>query len=173
MPFVKNALDILVEAASTDLQSNQHQIIKESSIMSGYKSIPEASHPIINGPEVVPIVDVDGGYYTEMNFLYPYMKSAKISSIAEALNNVAAANNLSECSVGLLIESGDNVTECINKAIESADPKKEKSVLGKVSKAINISDKLKSKGIDVKKKKPAKCPKCGKTKCKCECGDCK
>lgn len=173
MPFVKDPLSLLVEASSIDMKRSSRSILNESTIRSNYDRIEEASSAVYYGPQIVPVVEIDGKYYTEMNFLYPYMKSAKISSIEEALNNVAIANNLEERSVGLLIESGDNVTKCINKAIESADPKKEKSVLDRVGKAINISDKLKSKGIDVKKKKSTKCPKCGKDECKCECGNCK
>ena len=128
--------------------------------------------PAVIGTDIgpVPVVNIQGEYFTEMNFLHPYMKSAKIKSIAEALNNVAEANGLPVGAVGLLIESGSNVSECINKAIESANPKKEKNVLDKIGKSIDISDKLKSKGINVKKKKKGKCPKCGKLKC--ECGDC-
>ena len=170
MPFVKDPLSLLIEASDIDIKRNTKSAVRESAVRSSYDHIEEAAAPVYYGPQIVPVVEINGEYFTEMNFLHPYMKSAKIKSIAEALNNVALANGLSEGGVGLLIESGDNVTECINKAIESANPKKEKSVLDKIDKAVGISDKLKGKGINVKKKKKGKCPKCGKLKC--ECGDC-
>ena len=77
-------------------------------------------------------------------------------------------NNLAKGAVGLLIESNECVGDCISKAIESADPNKENSVLNKIDKATGLSDKLKSKGIDVKTKKQAKCKECGKVKCECK-----
>lgn len=170
MPFVKDSLSLLIEASEVDLRRNTRRAISESVVRSGYDRIEEVAEPVYYGPEIVPVVNIQGEYFTEMNFLHPYMKSAKIKSIAEALNNVAEANGLPVGAVGLLIESGSNVSECIDKAIESANPKKEKNVLDKIGKSIDISDKLKSKGINVKKKKKGKCPKCGKLKC--ECGDC-
>ena len=169
MPFVKNALDILVEAASTDLQSNQHQIIKESNIMSGYRSIPEASHPIIYGPEVVPIVDVDGGYYTEMNFLYPFMETNGIKSIDEALKYVAESNNVPD--VGLLVMSESDVSECINKALEEGGQRKKETALDKFAKVVGLKNNLITKSGKKKimrKKSGKKCPACNHFPCVCK-----
>lgn len=170
MPFVKDAMTLLIESADVDLKTDTKYVVKESKVRSGYSSISEASESIIYGPEVVPVVSLDGGYYTEMNFLYPFMSTNGIKSIAEALNYVAEANGLSKDSVGLLIESEGDVNECINKAIESGSQKKKDNIISKIGKAIDLSDKLKGKGIKVKKKKTEKkCPKCGKSESACIC----
>lgn len=168
MPFVKDALSLLIEASEIDIKRSSKSILRESTVRSNYRNIGEASEEVIYGPEIVPVVHMKDGYYTEMSFLHPYMKSAGITSIVEALNNVASANNLDKGAVGLLIESNECVGDCISKAIESADPNKENSVLNKIDKATGLSDKLKSKGIDVKTKKQAKCKECGKVKCECK-----
>ena len=168
MPFVKDTLSLLIEASEIDIKRSSKSILRESTVRSNYRNIGEASEEVIYGPEIVPVVRMKDGYYTEMSFLHPYMKSAGITSIAEALNNVASANNLAKGAVGLLIESNECVGDCISKAIESADPNKENSVLNKIDKATGLSDKLKSKGIDVKTKKQAKCKECGKVKCECK-----
>lgn len=152
MPFVKNAMDLLIESAEADLKTDTKSVVRESTIRSGYSSISEASEPIIYGPEVVPVIQIDDGYYTEMNFLYPFMNTNGIKSIAEALNYVAEANNLSEGDIGLLIESEGDVNECINKALESGNAKKKDNVLTKIGKAVDLTGKLKGKGIKVKKK---------------------
>lgn len=170
MPFVKNAMDLLIESAEADLKTDTKSVVRESTIRSGYSSISEASEPIIYGPEVVPVIQIDDGYYTEMNFLYPFMNTNGIKSIAEALNYVAEANNLSEGDIGLLIESEGDVNECINKALESGNAKKKDNVLTKIGKAVDLTGKLKGKGIKVKKKKTEKkCPKCGKVESACTC----
>lgn len=170
MPFVKNAMDLLIESAEIDLKTNTKSVVKESTVRSGYSSISEASKTIIYGPEVVPVIQVDDGYYTEMNFLYPFMSSNGIKSIVEALNYVAEANNLSKGDVGLLIESEGDVNECINKALESGNSKKKDNILTKISKTIDLSNKLKGNGIKVKKKKSEyKCPKCNKAESACTC----
>lgn len=169
MPFVKNAMDILVEAASVDLQSNQHQVIKESNVISGYRSIPEASHPIVYGPEVVPIVNIDGGYYTEMNFLYPFMETNGIKSIDEALDYVAESNNVSD--VGLLVMSESDVTECINKCLEEGGQKKKETALDKFAKVVGLKDKFASKGVSrklMRKKSGKKCAACKHFPCVCK-----
>jgi enolase len=106
-------------------------------------------------------------YYTEMNFLHPFMKSNNIKTITEALDEVARANRLPVKSVGLLIEAENTVDANIAKAIESGNCKKKESALAKVSKAVGIADKLKKNGYDVKKKKPTKCPECGQINCSC------
>lgn len=167
MPFVKDSLSLLIEASAGDILSDTKTSFSEGAVRSGYESIEEASETVVYVPEMIPVVQIESEYYTEMNFLYPYMKTNHIKSISEALNNVAAANNLPECSVGLLIESDCSVDATITKAIESGNQKKKDSTLNKIKDAVNISDKLKKKGIKVKKKKPVVCPECGKTVCEC------
>jgi hypothetical protein len=169
MPFVKDSLSLLIEASDIDTKRSSKSILRESAVRSSYKKIKKAANVVKYGPEIVPVIKMsDGKYYTEMNFLHPYMKSAGISSIVEALNNVALANDLDTNSVGLLIESDECVGDCISKAVECADPKRENSVLNKIDKAVSLSDKLESKGIAVRTKQEEICPECGKVKCECK-----
>lgn len=168
MPFVKDSLSLLIETAGSDLTTNTKAAMNESVIRSSYNHIAEASEPVLYGPEVVPVVKAGGEYFTEMNFLQPFMKSSRIKSISEALNAVAEANGLEPGAVGILIESDEGVTECIEKAIESANPKKKKAALDKMGKATDIVDKLKAKGVNVKKKIGIKCKECGKVNCECK-----
>lgn len=156
MPFVKDSMSLLIESSEADLLSNTKSVVAESTIRSGYSNIEEASEEIVYAPEMVTVVKVGNEFFTEMNFLYPYMKTNDISSIAEALNNVAAANNMPDNSIGLLIESDCDVEQCICKAVESCNQKKKDGVLNKISKAIGLTKSLKGKGINVKKKKSCK-----------------
>lgn len=157
MPFVKDPLSLLIEASDIDLKRNTKVAVRESTVRSSYENIEEAAEPVYYGPDVVPVIKIGNEFFTEMNFLHPYMKSEGITSIAEALNNVSETNGLGKGSVGLLIESDGCVSDCINKAIESCNPKKENSILNKVDKAVGVAKALKDKGINVKKKKSTEC----------------
>lgn len=172
MPFVKDPLSLLIETSKTDL-INTSRIVKESTALSGYAGIGSVSEAVVYDPSMVTVVRIDNEYFTEMNFLYPYMRSNGISSIAEALYHVAEANNLPRGAVGLLIESDEQI-ECNLK--EAKSNKKKNAVVDKIDKAVELKDKLKDKGIEVKKKLPLKddnkknkkvCPKCKKDPCKC------
>lgn len=168
MPFIKDPISLLIESSELDIKSDTKSVVRESAVRSSYANIESVSESVVYTPEMVTVVNIGNEYYTEMNLLHPYMKTNEITSIAEALNNVAAANGLSEGAIGLLIESDDNVNECIDKALESGKPKKKDGILNKISKAVDLSDKLKKSGIKVKKKKSKKCPKCKKENCECE-----
>lgn len=167
MPFVKDSLSLLIEASASDLNYSTNRVMKESTIRSGYESIEEAAEKVIYGPEIVPVVQVGNEFFTEMNFLHPFMKTNRINSIAEALSIVAEANGLKAGDVGLLIESEKGVDECIGKALESGGTKKKDVVLEKIGKAVDLTGNLKKKGIKVKKKKADVCPECGKVNCEC------
>lgn len=156
MPFIKDSLSLLIEASAMDLKNDTSTIVRESAVRSGYNKIESVYSDVVYTPEMVTIVNVDGEYFTEMNFLHPYMKTNNIKSITEALNNIATANGLLEGSVGLLIESDEEVNDTIDKAIESGNVNKKENVFTKIGKAINLTNKLKDSGIKVKKKKNKK-----------------
>lgn len=78
MPFVKDSLSLLIEASEADLRRNTRRAISESVVRSGYDRIEEAAEPVYYGPEIVPVVNIQGEYFTEMNFLHPYMKLSLI-----------------------------------------------------------------------------------------------
>ena len=150
--FIRDTYSLLAEAAAMDLETNTSSALTESQIDSIMESIEEVSEDIVYTAEMVSVIKVGDDYLTEMNALYPYMTSNGITSVAEALNNVAKVNGLQEKAVGLLIESDKQVKDMINKAAEKGSKAKEKA-LDKVKKATKLPEKLKKQGFPVKKKK--------------------
>lgn len=172
MPYIKDTLSILAECATADVGTSKRSIVEESAIRSDYNSIEEAAEPVVITAEMVTVVKVGNDYMTEMNCLVPYMKTFGVTSVEEALNNVAVANGLPERSVGLLVESKAAVDRMIEEACKKSkaagNSKAKDACLKKVSKATDLVNKLKSKGIPVKAKKEVcskeeNCPECGKT----------
>lgn len=165
MPYIKDSFSILAECAAIDLPDTR-RVVRESEVRSEYENIEEASFDYAATAEMVPVVEMGGEYYTEAQFLAPFMRDAEIRSIAEALDCIAEANNLPPKSVGLLIESNKTVTGVIDKHVKKSgdvlngvvDKSKEKfdATVNKVSKAADLAKNLKSKGYKVKRKKDKK-----------------
>lgn len=160
--FIKDPYSLLAEAASMDLSANTSVALTESQVNTIMESFDEVNEDVVYTAEMVSVVQVGGDYLVEMNALYPYMQSNNITSVAEALNNVAKVNGLQEKSVGLLIESDDKTKSLIEAANKKGGKAKEKA-LDKIKKATKIPAKLKKEGFPVKKKK-------SKGSAKDECG---
>ena len=150
MPYIKDTYSIIAECANVDLPNTERAVL-ESEVESTYAKIEESTQSYAVGAEMVPVISIDGKYYTEAYFLAPFMRDAKISSMVEALNYVAEANGLQRCDVGLLIESDDFVKNMINKSKDNAG--KLKTTIAKVDKSNNLAKHLKDKGYPVLKKK--------------------
>ena len=168
--FIKDPYSLLAEAAELDLSINTAAALTESQVNTIMESFDEVDEDVVYTAEMVSVIKVGDDYLTEMNTLYPYMKSNNITSVAEALNNVAAVNGLQEKAVGLLIESDDRTAEMIQEACKKGGKAKEKA-LDKIKKATKIPAKLKKEGFPVKKKKgkeSAKDEACAKEGCKSE-----
>ena len=167
--FIKDPYSLLAEAASIDLSVNTSVALTESQVNTIMESFDEVSEDVVYTAEMVSVVKVGGDYLVEMNALYPYMQSNNITSVAEALNNVAKVNGLQEKSVGLLIESDDKTKSLIEAAAKKGGKAKEKA-MDKIKKATKIPAKLKKEGFPVKKKKSktAKDEACAKEGCKSE-----
>ena len=155
MPFIKDSFSILAECAAFDLPDTK-RIVRESHVRSAYDSIEEASEECYASPEIIPVIQIENEYFTEANFLAPFMRDSGIKSISEALDAVAEANNLGPKTVGLLIESECAVSNMIEKACEKENSKIKDAVLDKVDKATNLAKTLKNKGYPVKRKKNSK-----------------
>ena len=164
--FIKDPYSLLAEAAELDLSINTAAALTESQVNTIMESFDEVDEDVVYTAEMVSVIKVGDDYLTEMNTLYPYMKSNNITSVAEALNNVAAVNGLQEKAVGLLIESDDRTAEMIQEACKKGGKAKEKA-LDKIKKATKIPAKLKKEGFPVKKKKSktAKDEACAKEGC--------
>jgi hypothetical protein len=165
MPYIKDTLSILAECASADVGMSKKTIVEEAGIRSAYDSLEETAEPVFISAEMVTVVKVGNDYMTEMNCLVPFMKSYGIKSVEEALNDVAIANGLPERSVGLLVESKESVARMIQEATKKSkaakNSKAKNACLGKVQKATDLVNKLKSKGFSVKTKKE----ECGDNEC--------
>ena len=153
--FVKDAFKILVEAATDDLAADTAEQLENDQIISTYNDLDECGDTYSVTAEMVAVVKIGDEYFTEMNYLAPYMQDANIKSVVEAINNVAKANGLNEGDVGLLVDSQDSIDEMIEVAVAKGG-KAKANTLAKLAKAENLFGKLKSSGVAVKKKKSNK-----------------
>ena len=150
MPYIKDSFSILAECAAIDLPDTQ-RIVRESEVRSDYENIEEAEGAYTVRAEMVPVVKIGENYYTEAQFMAPFMRDTNIRSMAEALDAIAEANNLPEKSVGLLIESECAVSAMIEKACQKGTKAKD-TLMDKIGKASDLAKDLKSKGFPVKRK---------------------
>ena len=150
MPFIKDTFSILAECAAIDLPDTR-RVVRESEVRSDYENIEEAEICYEATAEIIPVIQIGNEYFTEAQFMAPFMRDAGIRSMAEALDIIAEANNLPAKSVGLLIESNCSVSAMIEKACSKGTKAKD-AVMDKVNKATNLAKDLKSKGYPVKRK---------------------
>ena len=155
MPYIKDSFSILAECAAIDLPDTR-RIVRESEVKSEYEDIEEATTEYSVMAEMIPVVQIENGYYTEAQFLAPFMRDAGIKSMIQALDCVAEANNLPAKSVGLLIESKCSINEMIERACQKESGKAKDAVMNKIGKATDLAKSLKSKGYPVKRKKSKK-----------------
>lgn len=151
MPYIKDSFSILAECAAIDLPDTR-RVVRESEVRNEYENIEEASINYAATAEMVPVVQIENAYYTEAQFMAPFMRDAEIRSMVEALDIIAEANNLPKKSVGLLIESNCAVSEMIEKACQKESTKAKDVVMNKIGKATDLAKNLKSKGYPVKRK---------------------
>lgn len=151
MPYIKDSFSILAECAAIDLPDTK-RAVRESEVRSGYENIEEASFNYTVTAEMVPVVEFNNEYYTEAQFLSPFMRDAGIKSMIEALDCVAEANNLPVKSVGLLIESECAISGMIEKACQKESNKAKDAIMTKIGKATDLASTLKAKGYPIKRK---------------------
>ena len=174
---IKNNLSLLAEAASTDMKMNTAANVKLDTVKEAYAAIPTISEPAVTEAADVIVNGTKDGYFVEMVNLAPFMMDAGIKDIGKALNLVAEANGLESKSVGLVVESQSSVEKILASANERAKKtgnyKLIENAVSKVNKNNAIIHRLLTEGYKVAKKSDDSkvCPKCGKVKCKCECGD--
>ena len=169
---IKNDLALLSEMAASDIKLNTKNVSRADTIHEVYSSIPEIEEPVVTEAcDVVITETANNNYYVEMVNLAPFMLDSGIKSISKALDMVAEANNLPVKSLGLVVESQENVDNAISKAKSNVNPKVLESTLNKLNKNNIAINHLLREGYKVaKKSKDSKvCPKCGKATCKCEC----
>ena len=173
---IKSNLQLLAEAAATDMKIHTKNTYALDSVCEAYSKIPESPEMVVTeAADVVITETVDNEFFVEMTNLAPFMIDAGITNIAEALDMVAAANGLEPKALGLCIESQASVDAMLEaakkKAKETKNDKPLKAAIAKVDKNNKAAASLMKKGYKVVKKSNASkvCPKCGKANCKCEC----
>ena len=177
---IKSNIQLLAEAAATDLQINTQAAVELDSIKESYNSIPTAEGYCVTEAADVIVNKIGNDYYVEMVNLSPFMLDSGITTIAKALNLVAEANGLPAKSIGLVIDSQESVNNMLAgsdaRAKSTGNTKIRENAIAKIQKNIAIANKLMTEGYKVAKKgdkkdKNSVCPECGKAKCKCECGE--
>jgi len=149
-------INIMLEAAGADLSCNTQRIYTEGEMLKKYSSLETFDYNI--SENAIPIYQdkTDGGYFVELANVYPYMEYNGISTVYEALNNIAYAHGLNENQIGLLVESEGCVSCMINNAIKesnkSGNDKAREAANKKVGKVTKLIDDLIDKGVKVKKK---------------------
>ena len=151
MPYIKDSFSILAECAAIDLPDTK-RVVRESEVRVGYESIAEASSDYRFTAEMVPVVELNGKYYTEAQCLAPFMRDAGIKSMMEALDAVAESNQLEPKAIGLLIESSCKVNEMIERACQKESGKAKDAVIEKIDKAAGLANTLKENGYPVMRK---------------------
>ena len=151
MPYIKDSFSILAECAAIDLPDTR-RVVRESEVRSAYENIEEVTTSYAATAEMIPVVKIDNEYFTEAQFMAPFMRDAGIRSMTEALDCIAEANGLPAKSVGLLVESNCSVSGMIEKACQKESGKAKDAIMDKVDKAANLAKNLKSKGYPVKRK---------------------
>lgn len=173
---IKSNLQLLAEAAATDMKIHSKNTYALDSVREAYSKIPESPEMIVTEAENVLITETfENEYYVDMANLAPFMMDSGITNIGEALDMVAAANGLEPKALGLCIESQANVDAMLEaakkKSEETKSDKPLKAAMAKVDKNNKAAATLMKKGYKVVKKSNSSkvCPKCGKANCKCEC----
>ncbi len=176
---LKTNLQLISEAAAMDMEMNSQAEADINSVMEAYAAVPECVGITVTEAADVVVTPVGDDYFVEMTNLSPFLLDSGITSIAKALDMVAEANYLPAKSVGLIVESHSAVNKMLSAAQERArklgNDRIRENAIAKVEKNNNIIKRLMSEGYKVvTKREDAKvCSKCGKAKCKCECGgDC-
>lgn len=181
----KDSITLLAEAAEFEINNSAETAINESVVMSTYDNIEELSEEVQYPAEFVPVVKIRDEFFTEMQYLAPFMQNNGIASVEEALDTISVANGFEPKTVGLLVESQECVTDKINEALKKGGAKGKRNFLAKLGKGEKLTGKLKKDGYKVKKKKSSRkkksykgkvtegkkcCPECGLPLNECKCG---
>lgn len=149
--LTKLATDIIKEAAmaeefntsdlvSDELKTSYNECVSNMPIISknlvGYKA------------EMVPVFNHESAYYVELDSVSKYMSYADIKDIAEAMENIAEANDISVSSMSLVIESKEYMESVMESAIAQSKAG-DKSLLENCELSIKLINMLESEGINV------------------------
>ena len=149
--LIKSCTDIIKESATAE-EFNVSDIISDE-LKSKYGEC-MSNMPIIDksvvayNSSMVPVFQNESGYFVEMDNLVKYMNSFEITDIAEAMENVAEANEIRVENISLVIESKDYMDSVIESAIAQSKAG-DKTLLENCELSIKLLNMLESEGINV------------------------
>lgn len=115
-------------------------------LVEAYSNIQEMPEDIRTTASMVPVIECNGHYVTESNYVIPFMRENGIEAIEEALDKIAEANNLAKKSVGLVIASQDGINSLSESVVDEATEEKLEGFL-------RMADRLLESGYPVFKKR--------------------
>lgn len=130
----------------------------EEKLNNEYEELEEIEDDIDYTEEMVHLFSKTGkdgstNYLVESDMLVKYMTSKNITSIKEAFEKIAEANNINVNTMVLLVESNEFVSNIITEAKESKGSKRCKKTLNDASSTAKFLKTVKTEGIKVAKKK--------------------
>lgn len=142
-------------------------------LVEAYNNIKEMPEVIRTTASMVPVIESQGNYVVETNYLIPFMRENGIETVEEALDMVAEANGLEPKHVGLVVAAQDGINSLSESEVSEA-------VEAKLEGFLRMADRLLENGYPVFKKisaiyEDAHGPNCHCAECtaKRECGNAK
>lgn len=149
--FTKSTIDIIKEAAlaeefqtsdieSDELRGNFNECVGNIPVI--------ARETVAYNARMVPVFQLESAYFVEMDTLAKYMNSFEITDVAEAMENIAEANEIDVDDMALVIESEEYMNSIIESAITQSK-NGDKSLLESCELAVKLINMLESEGITV------------------------
>lgn len=149
--FTKSCMDIIKEASASE-EFNVTDIISDelrTSFTECVKDMPiVAREAVAYNSRMVPVFEHESEYFVEMDNVFKYMNSFEITDIAEAMENIADANEIDVNEMSLVIESEEYMGSVIESAIEQSKAG-DKTLLENCELAVKLINMLESEGIKV------------------------
>ena len=156
--FLKNPIEILVEACESESFKAEDLNFKEveADFVGVFDGEEELDFELDYAIEMVNVIEAtthEGStYLVEMDVLAKYMKSANITDVSEAINNIAEHNDITADRMAIVIESEDYACELLEEAKKESKAGS-KAKMEKLKKATDFLKDAKDKGVKVVKKK--------------------
>lgn len=159
MGLFKRPADIIAEAGNLDLSTTEN-ILTESAIndfVAEVHDIPTIEEGCLQySEEVVPVFEYAGGAVVELDNLVKFMESNSIEEVTDALNRLGEYYSIDPESIGIVIESDEELGEVLEETKKIKDP----MIKGKKTDVINSArealEKLKNSSVKLFKKNSKK-----------------
>lgn len=159
MGLFKRPADIIAEAGNLDLGTTEN-ILTESAIndfAAEVHNIPTIEEGYLQySEEVVPVFEYAGGAVVELDNLVKFMESNNIEEVTDALNRLGEHYNIDPESIGVVIESDEELGEVLEEAKKIKDPMIKGKKTGVLNSARETLEKLKNSSVKLFKKNSKK-----------------